>query len=131
MSMGLLGPYSASNTTLATMVGNAKGRSITASISRLPGKSSRTSTQATRTPNMTLITVTAAEIVRVTRNESIADGDVTAATNADQPPFADCHTIAASGSSTMTDSHSVATPTRSALVPRGPRAREDRPSGSD
>jgi hypothetical protein len=113
-----LGPYSASNTTLATMVGSANGRSITASTSRLPGKSSRTSTQATSIPKNTLIKVTPEEIVSVTRNDSSADGDVTADTNAAHPPLADCHTIAASGSSTITDSHSVATPIRSAVVPR-------------
>ncbi len=123
MPTGLFGPYSASSTTLATIVGSANGRSITASTSRLPGKSSRTNTQATSSPKNTLMTVTAAEMVSVTRNESSADGDVTAVTKADQPPFADCHTMAASGSSTITDSHSVATPIRSEVVPRNPRPR--------
>src|SRR6185312_5613202 len=120
MSMGLCGPYNASITTLATIVGNANGRSITASTIRLPGKLSRTSTQATRTPKTTLIAATTAEIVSVTRNESSADGDVTADTKSGQPPLADCHTIAASGSSTITDSHNIATPMRSDVVGRPP-----------
>src|SRR5271167_385918 len=120
MPTGLFGPYSASNTTLATIVGSANGRSITASTRRWPGKSSRTSTQATSVPKTTLITVTTEETVSVTRNDSSADGDVTADTNAAQPPFADCHTIAASGSSTITDNHSVATPMRSDVAPRCP-----------
>src|ERR1700731_4196482 len=120
MPTGLFGPYSASNTTLATIVGSANGRSITASTRSLPGKSSRTSNQATRVPKKTLITVTTEEIVSVTRNDSSADGDVTADTNAAQPPLADCHTIAASGSSTITDSHSVATPMRREVAPRRP-----------
>src|ERR1700738_429502 len=102
MPTGLFGPHSASNTTLATIVGSANGRSITASTSRLPGKSSRTRTQATSVPKRTLITVTTEEIVSVTRNDSSADGDVTADTNAAQPPLADCHTIAARGSRTHT-----------------------------
>ncbi len=44
----------------------------------------------------------------MTRNDSIAAFDVTADQNASQPPPADCHRIAASGSSTMIDSHVVA-----------------------
>src|SRR5581483_3005277 len=122
MSTGLRGPYSASITTLATMVGNANGRSITASTSRLPGKLSRTSTQATSIPKKTLMTATAAEIVSVTRNESSADADVTAATKPGQPPLPDCQTIAASGSSTITDSHIIATPRRNEVVPRAARS---------
>ena len=43
--------------------------------------------------------------------------DVMACQNADHPPPADCHTIAARGSSTITDSHVVATPTRSLVLP--------------
>src|SRR5690348_1877245 len=117
MPTGLRGPYSASITTLATIVGSANGRSMTASTSLLPGKSSRTSTQATSMPKNTLMIATAADTVSVTRNESSADGDVTAATNADQPPFPDCHTIAASGSSTITDSQDIAMPSRSDVVP--------------
>ena len=99
------------------MVGRANGRSMTASTSRLPGKSSRVSTHATSRPKTTLITVTPSETVNVTRNDSSAACDVTVSQNAFQPPPAACHRIAASGSSTMTLSHSVAVPTRSDVLP--------------
>src|SRR6478609_10557510 len=99
------------------MVGKAKGRSITASTNRLPGKSSRVRTQATSNPKTRLITVTPIETVSVTRKDSTAALDVTAAQNAAQPPPAACHRIAASGSRTMTDNHNVAAPTRSPVVP--------------
>src|SRR4051812_28705200 len=88
-----------------------------ASTSRLPGKSSLVSTQATSSPKTRLITATENEMVNVTLNDSMAARDVAALQNASQPPPADCHTIAASGSSTMTDSHVVATPTRSDVLP--------------
>ena len=90
---------------------------MTESTSRLPGKSSRVSTQATSSPKTRLITVTPIETVSVTRNDSRAALDVIACQNACQPPPADCHTIAASGSSTMTLSHIDAAPTRSDVVP--------------
>ena len=60
-----------------------------------------------------LSTVTPAEIVNVTRNDSNAAFEVTASQNASQPPPTDCHTMAASGSNTMTESHTTETPTRS------------------
>ena len=56
--IGLSGPYSDSSTMLATMVGSANGRSISALTTRLPGNSSRTSTQAISVPMTTLITAT-------------------------------------------------------------------------
>src|SRR5215208_2339245 len=99
------------------MVGNANGRSITESTSRLPGKSSRVSTQATSNPKTRFTSVTPAEIVSVTRKDSSAAFDVIASQNASQPPPADCHTIAASGSSTMTLSQIDAAPTRIDVVP--------------
>src|SRR6478752_3183002 len=71
------------------MVGRANGRSITAST----------------------------EMVNVTLNDATAAGELTADQNASQPPPADCHRIAASGSSTMIDSHIVAAPTRSEVLP--------------
>ena len=98
------------------MVGSANGRSMIASTSRLPEKSSRTSTQAISRPKTMLRTVTAAEIVSVTRKDSTAACEVTASQNACQPPPAACQTMAASGSSTITESHTVATPTRSDVV---------------
>ena len=105
------------------MVGNANGRSMIASTSRLPTKSSRTSTQAMIRPNTMLTTVTAIEMVRVTRNDSSAACDVTASQKACHPPPAACHAIAASGSSTITESHTIATPTRSDVSPARLRAR--------
>src|ERR1700754_2680948 len=99
------------------MVGRANGRSMIASTNRLPGNWSRVSTQAITSPKNRLITATAIEIVSVTRKDAIAEFDVTAAQNASHPPPADCHTMAASGSSTMTESHVVATPTRSDVLP--------------
>ena len=50
MPNGLSGPYSASSVRPATIVGSANGRSISALTIRLPGNSSRTSTQATSVP---------------------------------------------------------------------------------
>ena len=97
-----------------------------ASTSRLPGKSSRVSTQATSSPKNRLITATANEIVSVTLNDSMAAFDVTALQNACQPPPADCHTIAASGSSTMTRQprRGDTDPQRRAAVPALEEARE-------
>src|SRR3977135_4287539 len=110
------------------MVGNANGRSITESTRRLPGKSSRVSTQATNSPKTRFTNVTPAEMVSVTRNESSAALEVIATQNACQPPPAPCQTIAASGSSTMTLSQIDAAPTRSDVVPyRPPRRLGARP----
>lgn len=100
------------------MVGSANGRSMIASTARLSGKSSRTSTQAISNPKTALTTVTITEMVSVTRNDASADGVVTADQNASQPPSAEVHTIAASGSSTISDSHSTATP-----ICKDPRSR--------
>ena len=58
MPIGVCGPYSDSSTNPATIVGSANGMSINTSSTRLPTKSSRTSTQAIRVPITTLITVT-------------------------------------------------------------------------
>ncbi len=111
------------------MVGSANGRSITESTSRLPGKSSRVSTHATNSPKTRLTSVTPAEIVSVTRNDSSAALEVIASQNACQPPPADCHRIAASGSSTMTLSQIDAAPTRSDVVPyRRPKRPGARPA---
>ncbi len=56
-------------------------------------------------------------IVRVTRNESSAAGEVIAAQNAAHPPTADCHTMAANGSSTMTLNQIDAAPARAGVEP--------------
>ncbi len=112
------------------MVGSANGRSITASTNRLPRKSSRVSTQATSSPNTALTTVTPSEIVSVTLKDSSAALEVTVAQKSCQPPLADCHTIAASGSSTMTLSQIDAAPTRRLVVPCLRARKPDGPPGS-
>ncbi len=93
-----------------------------ASTSLLPMKSSLTNSQAISRPKTRLTTVTPAEITSVTRNDSTAAFDVTDCQNASQPPPADCQTIAASGNSTITESHNVAIPTRRDVLP-APRER--------
>ena len=77
--------------------------------------------------------MTPTEIVSVTLYDSSAALELTAVQNALQPPPADCHRMAASGSSTMTLSQNVAAPTRSDVVPPWPpaarrRRRPDRES---
>ena len=64
-----------------------------------------------------LRTVTPAEMVSVTRKDSSAAFEVTASQNACQPPPTACQPIAASGSSTITESHTIATPTRNDVPP--------------
>ena len=56
------------------MVGSANGTSITRSSSALPGKSSRTNTQATTVPNTTFTTVTSTACVTVSRRAAAVDG---------------------------------------------------------
>ena len=73
--------------------------------------------------------MTPAEIASVTRNDSTAACDVTASQKACQPPPAACQTIAASGNSTITESHSVATPTRRDVLPDRPDPRDPRGCG--
>ena len=63
MPNGLSGPYRASSVSPATTVGSAKGRSISALMTLLPGNSSRTSTQATTVPITAPIAATAIEAI--------------------------------------------------------------------
>ena len=111
--IGLCGPYSDNMTMLATMVGNANGRSISALTTLLPGKSSRTSTQAMRVPMTTLISATTTETTIVTRNASTAPGAVTASQKPLQPSSKEWKVNAANGSSTMMLSHNAAVETPS------------------
>ncbi len=74
---GLRGPYSDNNTTPATIVGNANGRSMKSSTAPLPGKSSRTSTHAMIVPITRLNSATPTEIVSVSLSASHASGVVT------------------------------------------------------
>ena len=55
-------PYSASSVRPATIVGSANGRSTSALTTALPGKWSRTSTQAISVPVTALIAATTSEM---------------------------------------------------------------------
>ena len=61
---GLSAPYSVSSVRLATIVGSAKGRSITALIKPLPGNASRTRIQARIVPKKPLMTTTISEQIK-------------------------------------------------------------------
>ncbi len=100
---------------LATIVGSANGRSISALTIFLPRKSSRTSTQAIRVPITTLTTATTSDTPTVTRSAAIAVGASIASMKPPMPFSNALVVIAASGSSTIRLSQSVATPS-----PRGP-----------
>src|SRR3954451_15853377 len=103
----------------ATIVGSANGRSITALTNALPRKRSRTSTHATSVPAAALIAATRIDRTSVSFSAATACGAVTASQNACRPPAVERATTAASGMSTMTLSHSVATPSPSAPDPPG------------
>ena len=60
MPIGLLGPYNASRTRPATIVGSANGTSMMTLRIALPGNRSRTSTHAITVPITMLISVTLA-----------------------------------------------------------------------
>src|SRR3954467_15372267 len=107
----------------ATIVGSAKGRSMTALTNALPRKRSRTSTHATSVPATALTAATTIESSSVSFSAATACGAVTASTNACRPPSVERATAAASGIRTMTLSQSVATP--SASVPDPPGAAEE------
>ncbi len=87
----------------ATIVGSANGRSMSALTIRLPGNSSRTSTHAISVPKIALISTTIAEVDEreLDRGERLGACDLRQ--NAAVPPFADCASSAATGSSTSTD----------------------------
>src|SRR3954467_5875222 len=102
---------------LATIVGSANGRSMTAFTSDLPRKSSRTSTHAISVPVTTLISATIAEIATVMISAARAAGAVSASTNWPTPPLNAFVRTAASGSRTMTLNHKDATPSPSGPPP--------------
>src|SRR3954453_7549614 len=107
----------------ATIVGSANGRSMSALTNALPRKRSRTSTHATSVPASALTAATRTAGTSVSFSAATACGAVTASTNAGRPPSGERATTAASGGRTMTDSHSVATPSPSA--PEPPDAAEE------
>jgi hypothetical protein len=100
MPTGLLLPYSASSTTPATIVGSAKGRSITALTIRLPGNSSRTSTQATSVPKKALMITTISEVMSVSLIAATASLFEIARQKTSMPPSPDFTSRAAIGAST-------------------------------
>src|SRR4029453_9496571 len=110
----------------ATMVGSANGRSMRAPKTRLPGNSSRTSTQAIRVPTPTLTTTTTRATANVSRSAARACGVVAACQNGAAPSRDERHTTAASGSSTIKLRYRVTVPRSSAAplftggLPLGP-----------
>src|SRR5829696_7555757 len=92
------------------MVGSAKGRSISTSTMRWPGKLSRTSTHAINVPMTTLIAATPSDASTVSLIVDHASGVVTSDQNADHPSSRDRQTTAPSGISTSTLRYSVAIP---------------------
>src|SRR3954468_2928623 len=115
----------------ATIVGSANGRSISALMSDLPRKRSRTSTHATSVPATAFIAATRIDMISVSFSAATACGAVTASTNATRPPSVERATTAASGISTTTLSHSVATPSDSAAAPSGAAAARGRRRKTD
>src|SRR4029453_5037870 len=114
---GLLAPYRASRVIPATIVGRAKGRSIRALTSRLPGKSSRTRTQAMTVPMATFQPATSSETARVRRSAATAWGWVAAAQKEAAPSRDDRHSTAARGGRTTRLRYRVTVPRSSAAPP--------------
>src|ERR1700761_88314 len=102
---------------LATIVGSANGRSIKASTKPLPGKESRTSTQAITTPNTVFTTATTADTATVNNSAERAAGESTACQNRIGPPVDALATIADNGGSTISPSPPAATPSPSLPAP--------------
>src|SRR5215212_1717243 len=110
------------------MVGSANGRSIRELTKFLPGNSSRTSTQAIRTPMTASIAATTIETIKVKRMAASACLLVMASTNSETPPSKLRATTAASGIRTISVSQATLKPPMTA----GPvRMRCRRPAGRD
>src|SRR5829696_6850265 len=118
MPTGLLLPYRASRVIPATIVGRAKGRSMRALTTRLPGNSSRTSTQATTVPIPAFPAATASATAKVRRRAARAWGWVAAAQNAPQPSRPERQTTAVRGRTTTRLRYRVTVPRSSAAPPR-------------
>src|SRR5215207_11009921 len=115
---GLLLPYRASRVIPATIVGRANGRSMRALTTRLPGNSSRTSTQAMTVPMTTFPAATSSETAKVRRRAARAWGWVAAAQNAAQPSRLERQTTAVRGRTTIRLRYRVTIPRSSAPPPR-------------
>ncbi|OJU86115.1 MAG: hypothetical protein BGO11_14885 [Solirubrobacterales bacterium 70-9] len=86
---------------LATIVGSANGRSMIALTIDLPGKLSRTRSQATIVPKTALIATTISEQTRISLSESSEAAVVTWSQNWPTPSLSDLSVIAARGSKTI------------------------------
>ena len=98
---GLCGPYSAMIVRPATIVGSANGRSTSASTTPMPGKRSRTSTQAISVPMTAFTTVAIPAAASVSSSAETLAGLETTVQNPEKPPALTCTSSAASGSRTM------------------------------
>src|SRR5215208_2992905 len=94
----------------ATAVGNAKGRSTMASISRRPGIGYRTSTQATSTPKTTFNDAANADALIVRRYDASARGVVTMPQNCPGVSVAVLMNTPQSGMRTSRDRYSTVSP---------------------
>src|SRR3954468_163928 len=119
MPTGDVGPTSASRMIPTTIVGRAKGRSMTALMAALPRNRSRTSTHAVAVPATALTAATASDVHSDSFSADTAWRLVTADQKVSRPPSVERATSAASGMRTMTLSHSIAIPSPSALAPPG------------
>src|SRR5919106_237653 len=91
----------------ATIVGSAKGRSMSAFTTLFPRKSSRTSTQAIIVPVTAFTATTKSDAAKVSFSAATAVGEVTSRQNASSPPSTEAATTAAIGSSTMRPRYAV------------------------
>src|SRR5215217_1626620 len=118
MPIGLLLPYRASSVMPATIVGRAKGRSMRALTTRLPGYWSRTSTQAISVPMTTLTVATISATAKVRRSAARAWGWVAACQKAPQPSRVERQRTAVRGRTTTRLRYRVTIPRSSAAPPR-------------
>ena len=112
--VGPFGPYSASRVSPATIVGSAKGRSMMALRTLLPGNSSRTSTQARSVPITTLTSVTTSEAPTVSFSAFMACRELTSCQIPPAPSSPAFQASAASGTMTTTLRYAVMSPRDSA-----------------
>src|SRR6185295_19886613 len=115
--IGLCGPYSDSSTRPATIVGSAKGMSMTTSSTRLPQNRSRTSTQAMTVPITMLSRVTSTDCTTVSSTADRVWGLVMVSQKPASPSERAVVTTRPSGISTSRLNHSTATPRPSAVGP--------------
>ena len=114
---------------LATIVGRAKGRSISELTMPLPRNSSRTSTQAITVPATALISTTIREAISVSRSEYQACGLVIEFQNVSQPPSNALNTTAARGISATMLRYDMAMP-RPRTSPPAKDLPRPRPTGA-